>query len=206
MSHVMHNPHIHSERDFSDVTGVILAGGRSRRMGQDKATLKVAGLTLFERAHNTLSSVFSQVLIAGDRPDLATAETPCFADIYPGSALGGIHTGLVAAQTPWIFVVPCDLADPDPGLVIHLLSYRHGQDVVVPRSDDGFEPVFALYHKNCLAPMEKMLQHGNFRVYDFYNQVRVRYIDAHELPTNWEKSLLNLNSPKDLADMTRETQ
>ena len=185
MPSVMQNTHNQQQIDTSEVTGVILAGGRSTRMGQDKATLKIAGLTLFDRARGMLDSIFSRVLIAGDRPDLATARCPCFADIYPGSALGGIHAGLVAAQTPWIFVVPCDLAYPDADLVRYLLHQRNACEAVVPRTPGGFEPVFALYHKNCLAPMEELLHSGNYRIYDFYNQVRVRYVDAQQFPTDW---------------------
>ena len=190
--------------DTSDITGVILAGGRSRRMGRDKATLKIAGHTLFERARDALGSVFERLLIAGDRPDLASATAPCFADKYPGSALGGIHGGLSAARTPWVFITPCDLAAPDANLVRHLLHHRHGYDAVVPRTVDGFEPVFALYHKNCLPVMEQMLRAGNYRIYDFYDRIRVRVVETQEMPAGWETSLINLNSPHDLQQLGQE--
>ncbi len=196
--------HNHQLTDLSDVTGVILAGGRSRRMGRDKATLTVDGRTLFERMHDAFDGVFEQILIAGDRPDLASAAVPCFADEFPGSALGGIHGGLKAAQTPWIFVAPCDLAAPDAKLIRHLLPYRHNYEAVVPRTPAGFEPVFALYHKDCLPVMEQMLRAGNYRIYDFYDRIRVRVVETQEMPAGWETSLINLNSPHDLQQLGQE--
>ncbi len=190
--------------DLSDITGVILAGGRSRRMGRDKATLTVDGRSLFERVHEAFNAVFEQLLIAGDRPDLASKAVPSFADEFPGSALGGIHGGLKAAQTPWIFVAPCDLAAPDPNLIRHLLPYRHNYDAVVPRTPAGFEPVFALYHKNCLPLMEQMLRAGNYRIYDFYDRIRTRFVGSDELPPGWQTALVNLNSPVDLEQFSLE--
>ncbi|BCR03706.1 hypothetical protein DESUT3_07750 [Desulfuromonas versatilis] len=183
---------------------MILAGGRSRRMGRDKACLEIDGQTLFSRTREMLCSVFDQVLIGGDRPDLATAQIPCVSDIYPGSALGGLHGALSAARTPWIFAVPCDLAHPDPELVRFILARKDGWDVVVPRSPAGLEPVFALYHKNCLGPMERMLARGDFRIYDFYHQVHVRYLDSETLPAGWARALRNLNTPEDLRRMSKE--
>lgn len=200
----MHISHNQQMTDHSDITGVILAGGRSRRMGRDKATLKLAGRTLFDRAYDAFKSVFEQILIAGDRPDLASLAVPCFADEFPGSALGGIHGGLKAAQTPWIFVAPCDLAAPDPNLIRYLLPYRHSHDAVVPRTTAGFEPVFALYHKNCLPVMEQMLRAGNYRIYDFYDRIRIRFVESDELPNGWQTALVNLNSPLDLEQHSQE--
>lgn len=197
--------HNRQSTDHSDITGVILAGGRSRRMGRDKATLPLAGRTLFERAYDAFEPVFEQILIAGDRPDLASEAVSCFADEFPGSALGGIHGGLKAAQTPWIFVAPCDLAAPDPNLIRHLLPYRHNHDAVVPRTTAGFEPVFALYHKNCLPVMEQMLRADNYRIYDFYDRIRIRFVESDELPNGWQTALVNLNSPLDLEQLSQET-
>ncbi|MBW6507952.1 MAG: molybdenum cofactor guanylyltransferase [Desulfuromonadales bacterium] len=198
--------HNQQTSDHSDITGVILAGGHSRRMGRDKATLTLTGRTLFDRAHDALSGIFKRVLIAGDRPDLASETIPCFTDKYPGSALGGIHGGLCAARTPWIFVIPCDLAAPDPFLIRHLLPYRNGYEAVVPRTTKGFEPVFALYHKSCLPVMEQMLRAENYRIYDFYDRIHIRLVESCEMPIGWERSMTNLNSPADLALLTREVQ
>lgn len=199
----MQNPHNASDL-CPGVTGVILAGGRSRRMGRDKATLEIDGQTLFDRILAMLQGIFSQVLIAGDRPDLATAQIPCVPDIYPGSALGGLHGALKAAATPWVFVIPCDLPYPDERLIRLMLDYREGHEVVVPRTPQGLEPVFALYHKTCLSLMEEMLRRGDYRIYDFYPQVRVHQLDVQILPADWQRALLNINTPEDLRSLKKE--
>lgn len=190
---------------FPDVTGVLLAGGKSRRMGQDKARLALNGRPLVDSALTLLERLFTQILIAGDRPDLARANRPAVADVYPGSALGGLHTGLRAAATDWIFVVPCDMPFPDIRIARRLLERRAGADAVVPRTPDGYEPVFALYHKNCLPQMEAMLRRGQFRIYDFYQRIHIRYVDPPELPAGWRRALLNLNTPDQLAQLKEKS-
>lgn len=188
----------------TDITGVLLAGGQSSRMGRDKATLAMAGQRLSDRTLAMLRGLFARVLIAGDRPDLATAEVPCVADRFPGSALGGIHGALVAAATPWVFVAPCDLAFPDAELARYLLDRRTGCDVVVPRTPAGLEPVFALYHENCLPPIERLLIRRDYRIYDFYPEVRVNIVDLLEFPGDWQRALTNLNAPEDLRRLDKE--
>jgi len=199
----------HTEEDqhiYTDVTGVLLAGGKSQRMGRDKALLQVAGKTLFESSLKLLMQFFSRIIIAGNRPDLEQPGIVSIADIYPGSALGGLHTGLSAAETDWIFVAPCDMPYPDARIIERLLAERSGVDAVVPRTPDGYEPVFALYHKNCLTPMESMLRQSQFRIYDFYLQINIRYLDPPELPVGWERALLNLNTPEQLTGLLEDDQ
>ena len=199
----MQNTHTET---YPDVTGVILAGGKSRRMGTDKAHLKLSGHSLFELSLELLQTFFSTIIIAGDRPDLARPGILSIADIYPGSALGGLHNGLQAATTDWIFVAPCDMPYPDARIVKTLLQNRDAVDAVVPRTTAGYEPVFALYHKNCLPQMEAMLQHNQFRIYDFYQRIPIRYLDPPDLPEGWQRSLLNINTPEQLALIEKEKQ
>lgn len=202
----MQNPHNEEKPAdrYPDVTGVLLAGGQSRRMGQDKALLKFNGQPLFERSLALLHRFFSKVIIAGDRPDLAGPDIPAVQDRYPGSALGGLHTGLKTAQTDWICVAPCDMPFPDGRIIERLLAQRNGFDAVVPRTPEGYEPVFALYHKNCLAQMEEMLRRNQFRIYDFYQRINIRYLDPPELAAGWQRALLNVNTPRDLARIKEE--
>lgn len=201
----MQNPHIEkTSHPYRDVTGVLLAGGKSRRMGRDKAMLEVFGEPMFRRTLKLLEDFFSTILIAGDRPDLAPSGIPVVPDIYPGSALGGLHTGLKTAKTDWIFVVPCDMPCPDIRIMELLLQNRNGHDAVVPRTAAGYEPVFALYHKNCLPHMESMLQQDQFRIYDFYQRINIRYLDENQLPEGWQKSLFNINTPDDFNRIAKE--
>jgi molybdopterin-guanine dinucleotide biosynthesis protein A len=200
----MQIPHIDSKPLYPDVTGVILAGGRSVRMGRDKACLEVDGTTFFARIADLLRGLFPQVLIAGERPDLAVADLPYVADLYPGSALGGLYTGLTTADTPFIFVAPCDIPFPDAGLIRALVDRRAGFDVVVPRTAAGLEPLFAVYGKGCLAAMRSMLERGHYRVYDLFPQLHVCELSRRELPAGWERALRNVNTPEEYRRIKEE--
>lgn len=199
-----HIERIQEDQRFADVTGVILAGGRSSRMGRDKAGLELGGLSFFERILSVFRSLFPHILIAGDRPDLAAPDLPCFPDVYPGSALGGLHTGLLAAETPYIFVAACDMPCPDPAMIRALVARRRGHDVVVPKTPSGLEPLFALYGKGCLQPMRALLEAKNYRIYDFYPEVRVRYLEPNEFPAGWKRTLVNVNTPEELQRCQEE--
>jgi molybdopterin-guanine dinucleotide biosynthesis protein A len=202
----MQIPHSASKiSPYPDVTGVIMAGGRSSRMGRDKARLEVEGTTFFARVATVFRELFPQVLIAGERPDLAGPDLPFVPDSYPGSALGGLYTGLAAADTPFIFVAPCDMPFPSAELIRLILDQRTGYDVVVPRTPAGLEPLFAVYGKNCLEPMRDMLERGHYRIYDFFPQMRVRELADGELPAGWERALRNVNTPEEYLRIKEES-
>jgi len=173
-------------------------------MGHDKACIKIAGEPLFFHTLDMLRRYFKLVIIAGNRPDFELGGIRVVPDIYPGSALGGLYTGLFTATTDWIFVAPCDMPYPDPRILELLLESRNGSDAVVPRTPGGYEPVFALYHKNCLPYMEEMLRTGQLRIHAFFQQVKVRFLDWQKMPADWERSLLNINTPEQLAELRKE--
>ncbi len=183
---------------YHDVTGVILAGGKSTRMGQDKALLELDGTPIFERVLTAFRQCFARTLIAGNRPDLARPELPYFADRYPGSALGGLLTGLACAETPFIFVTACDLPFIRPGTIRAVIEQRNGWDAIVPNPPTGPEPLFALYAKSCLPAIEAHLKRGNYRILDIYADLSVRFLAENELPIDWHASLSNINTPEDL--------
>lgn len=187
---------------FQDITGVILAGGKSSRMRRDKALLEVEGVSLFQRMLQTLQELFPQVLIAGDRKDLAQPGVPCYADPFPGSSLGGIYTGLLYSHTDYIFVAPCDMPFPDPELIRLIIAERQGFDAVVTLTPAGPEPCFALYSRRCLEPIKKMLDKGDYSIKgNFYTLITVRYVDAALLPEGWQRSLVNVNTPEEYRSL-----
>ena len=185
-----------------DITGVILVGGKSRRMGKDKAFLEFLGKPLLERVLEIYRERFHRILLVGDRPErFAGYGLPVLEDIFPGSALGGLYTGLCHAPTEYVFISPCDLPFPNKDVLDHICSLRKGFDAVVPTTQRGFEPLFALYAKKCIEPMRRLLESGNYCVYDFYPQVRIRYVPDEELaPLAREGgSFLNINTPEEFA-------
>lgn len=185
---------------LSDVTGVILVGGRSSRMGRDKALLSLGGAPLVARVIEAFRRVFARTVLVGDRGERFRAfGVDVISDIHPGSALGGLYTGLARAGTPYVFVAACDVPWPDSRVIAHLCSLRSGYDVVVPRTDGGFEPLFAVYGTGCLPAVERMLRQGNCRIYDFYPEVRTRQVTMAELAglAAPERTFVNVNTPSE---------
>lgn len=165
-----------------DITGVILVGGKSSRMGRDKAMLPLYGTILFDKVLDTLRVGLERVILVGDHPERFEGYgLKIYPDIFPGSSLGGLYTGLSRADTPYIFASACDLPFTDPSILRLILALREGFDAVVPLNGVYQEPLFALYHKNCLEPMRKLLDARNYRIYDFYPQVRTRNVTPEEI-------------------------
>lgn len=190
-----------------DITGIILVGGKSRRMGRDKAFLELGNKTLLAGVAEAFQDCFDRVLLVGDDGDrFAGFDLPVVRDIYPGSALGGLYTGLHSAKTKHIFVSSCDLPFPNREIIRYLCAQRAGFDAVVPSLADGYEPLFAVYAKSCLGPIRSLLESGNLCVYDFYPQVEVRYVTPEELaPFDREgRAFLNINTPEQFERVRKE--
>ena len=188
------------------VTGVILAGGMSTRLGRDKAVEPLAGQPLIGRVLSMLSDVTdTSVVVVNDEARGAELPLPedvaVAVDAYPDSgSLGGIFTGLQAASANWALVVACDMPFLNPTLLARMLELRTDHDVIVPVLDGRPEPTHALYSKACLPHMEERLQHGKLKITGFYEDVRVRYITEDEvnLLDPDRLSFFNVNTQDDL--------
>ena len=150
--------------DTDGVTGIVLAGGRSRRLGRDKAVETIAGQALIARVLDSLSHVADElVVVVNNREreeELPLPDSVVTAvDIYPDTgSLGGIFTGLSASSNEWGVVVACDMPFLNLELLEHLLSFRAGHDLVVPVVDHRPEPTHAAYSKVCLPAIETRLR------------------------------------------------
>ena len=185
-----------------DITGIILVGGQSRRMGRDKAFLEIDGRPLFEIVLDLFRANFPRILLVGNREERFTPyQLPVLPDIYPGSSLGGLYTGLYHAQTEHVFVSSCDLPFPSEKVLRHLCSLKESFDAVVPSTSYGYEPLFALYSKSCLAPIKAQLETGEYCAFSYYPQLNIRYVPPAELaPLDPEaRAFLNLNTPEEFA-------
>ncbi len=196
-----------NQGNCSDITGVILVGGKSRRIRCDKAFLHIAGKAFFERVLEIFGERFDRLILVGNQAErFAGYGLPVLPDIYPGSALGGLYTALYHSATEHVFVSSCDLPFPNQAVVGHLCSLKSGFDAVVPTLAHGFEPLFALYAKSCLGPMRELLESGNFCAYGYFPQVRVRYVKDEELARldRDGRSFVNVNTPEDLERIRKE--
>ncbi|WP_020674519.1 molybdopterin-guanine dinucleotide biosynthesis protein B [Geopsychrobacter electrodiphilus] len=189
-------------------SGVILAGGESRRMGSDKSLLALAGERFIERSYQLMASLFEEVLIVTNSPELY-ADIPCrkVPDLYRGQgALAGIHSGLQHASQPQIFVVACDMPFLQPELIRHLCAEIGQADVHIPRTDSGLEPLHSCYRKSCLTAIETLLQNNGRRITDFFPALRVTELCAEACKKfdTEGRSFHNINTPQDYFSL-RET-
>ena len=187
-----------------EVTGVLLAGGKSRRMGEDKRSLVVGEQTILERGLAVLSSIFQEVLvvIAQDSP-LLGVDARVVRDLVPDcGSLGGLYTGLMQATTPSIFLVACDMPFLDPVVIAQFTSRRATADIVMAKLGARLHPMHALYGKGCLPVMEQMILARQFKIQEMVSQasLRVQYVTEAELLTidpSW-RSFYNVNTQADL--------
>ena len=190
-----------------DVQGFILVGGASRRMGQDKAQLRLGPETMFERIAAELSPVASSVTLVGSPQAYVGHSLPTVPDVYEKwGALGGIHAALSAAKTDWIIVIACDLPFVTRDLFERLKSFAEESpfesiDSIVPlQPDDRPQPVCALYRRQtCLPEIERLVSAGEHTPRALLANVRTRYVQLPELGDlpGAENFFLNLNTPQD---------
>lgn len=183
-------------------TGVILAGGKSARMGADKAFLQLGREAMIERVAAEIKNVFSEVLVAGGNAEtgrrLGLRVVP---DRFSGCGpLGGIHAALNAASYGLALVVACDMPFASRELAVLLMEKAEGYDVAVPRRGIYLEPLFAVYRKTCLPAIEESLMMSCYKIVDFYPRVRVNYVNEEEWRAlaDPDKVFFNVNTPHDL--------
>ena len=191
---------------MGQVSGIVLAGGMSRRLGRNKALEPLGGAPLISRVLARLSKVTDQsVVVVNDASRQAELPLPPDArvamDMYPGGgSLGGIYTGLRAADGQWGLVVACDMPFLNLELMERMLSLRDGYDAVVPVLDGRPEPTHALYSKACLPHMKARLDADDLKIAGFFEDVRVNYMaegDVESLDPD-RLSFFNVNTQEDL--------
>lgn len=195
---------------LSDVSAVILAGGKSSRYGTNKAFVKVDGIALIERVAEVLRSVFEQIVIVTNSPeDYSHLNMPMHRDVIPGlGPLGGIYTGLQMISTDGGFFVACDMPFLNPDLIRYMVSLRNEKarfDVVIPRITWKLEALHALYGKKCIPPIKELFHSGNYQIVPLFQHVFVRYVETEEI-TRFDpqlRSFLNINRPQELQKIER---
>jgi molybdopterin-guanine dinucleotide biosynthesis protein A len=188
-------------KNMSEVTGIILAGGVSKRLSyRNKALLKIGGESVIERVIGALSRATESILLITNSPrELEHLGLPMFGDILPGSgSLGGIYTGLKVSKTHHNLIVACDMPFVRPHLLTFLINQKKNYDVVVPVTPDGHHPACAIYSKNCIEPIEAQIKAGDLRIADFFPHVKVNRMDIGALyPCHDSNMFFNINTRED---------
>lgn len=190
---------------MEDGSLVILSGGQNTRMGQNKAFLRVRDVPIIEKIIGELGTVFKEIIIVTNDPHAykGLQNIRIVTDIYPGKGpLSGIHAGLTHASLDRSLIVACDMPFVARKTAQRLFRQSRGWDVTVPVIEGKYQPLFAIYAKSCLKPIEQQLQAGIYKITSFYSQVRVREIDYSELNNGIvpEKFFYNVNTPAELEE------
>jgi molybdenum cofactor guanylyltransferase len=190
----------------TNITAIVLAGGKSTRIGTSKSSLKIGESRLIDRVLDTLSQFTSSAIIVTneDQPDPTKTHrlnSRVFPDIYPGKGpLGGIYTGLSYSESTYNLVVGCDMPFLNSDLIQYLINCAHGADIVAPKIGKWIEPLHAIYSKNCLPTIEALIQDGQLQIIRLFDLVNTRYVTENEIakfdPDH--KSFMNVNTEGDL--------
>ena len=172
--------------------------------GKNKALLSIGGQTIMDRLYNTLRGFFDEVLLVTNNPlQYLSWDLTIVTDLFPiRSSLTGIHAGLFYASAPHAFITACDTPFLKTELIRVLLEeLEPKQDVIMPVTGKGNEPLCAIYSKRCIKPIERQLKSKDPKIVNFFPKVRVKEIPEARLRSADPHlvSFFNINTPKDLA-------
>jgi len=189
------------------LTVAVQAGGRSSRMGSDKALLRLDGIPLIERLLQRVSGLGEEILITTNRPqDYQYLGLRMASDPEPGAgALHGLRTALEAARGQTVLVLACDMPFVSRPLLEHMLQLAEAADLVVPRRGGEYEPLHAVYSKGCLPALEAALQRGQRRMISFFPSLDLHTVEQEEIDRLDPEGLsfFNVNTPEDLRKAER---
>jgi molybdopterin-guanine dinucleotide biosynthesis protein A len=184
------------------ITGIILSGGKSSRMGVNKAFIEIDGVPIISRIHGLFKELFQEIIIVANEKELfGRFDANIYSDLFPNcGVLGGLYTGLFFSSFPYSFCVASDMPFLKESVIEYLMNSIDHFDVIVPKAEDGLQPLHAIYSKDCLKPMREIIEKGKYKVIDFYPMVKIKIIEQHEFrsldPTG--ESFINVNTPEEL--------
>jgi len=186
-----------------NASGIILAGGKNTRMGQNKSFLSINGERLIDKTLNLYRQIFTDIIIVTNDPlsYIEFTDAAIATDIYRGKGpLGGIYTGLFYAKNDYAFVCPCDMPFLKKDFVDYLLAQNGKCDVIVPETAEGYQPLHAVYSRNCLPSIRRLILMDKLKITGFYRDMQVLPISEEQIRSFNEDGRLfqNLNTPEEL--------
>jgi molybdopterin-guanine dinucleotide biosynthesis protein A len=192
------------------LTVCIQAGGQSSRMGEDKALKPFLGRPLIQRVMDRLSPIADEVIVTTNRPsDYIFLNARLVSDLKPDrGALGGLYTAVASASHPIVAVVACDMPFASTRLIEGMtrLMVEQEADVVIAKSEEGYEPLHAVYRREtCLPAIESAIDADKWKVIAWFPQVKVYEMTAEELNSLDPDGLAfwNVNIPEEFAEAER---
>lgn len=198
------------DRGMEGVSAFVLAGGKSSRMGADKAFVELGGRRLLNRALELAGAVTSDVRIVGSAEKFARFGRVVEDEFPDCGPLGGIHAALRASRTELNFILAVDLPFVEVGLLTYLVNEAHaGRAVVtVPHAGGGWQPLCAVYRREFAAVAETALRQNRNKIDPLYGMVEVREVNESELQKRGFSLNMfrNLNTPQEVREANREAR
>jgi molybdopterin-guanine dinucleotide biosynthesis protein A len=186
------------------MTGIVLSGGENRRMGTDKAFLKVAGVPLIEHVLRSLKDVFQDIIIVTNVPQrYAAYGVKMVSDaIAVRGPLTGIYSGLLQSSDEYNFVVACDMPYLNSRLISYIAGLAAGNDIVVPSIGGLLEPLHAIYRRQLITVIENEIRQDRKQIRGIFGRAKVRYVTEDEIDRfdPERKSFKNLNTPEEYEE------
>ncbi|HSJ86132.1 MAG TPA: molybdenum cofactor guanylyltransferase [Anaerolineales bacterium] len=188
------------------LTVCIQAGGQSSRMGEDKALKMFLGRPLIQRVVERLSPIADELIVTTNRlEDYSFLNLRLIPDLKPGrGALGGLYTAIASASNPFVAVVACDMPFASATFLdaATKLMVQEGADVVIARSEEGYEPLHAVYRREtCLAAIEAAIEADQWKVIAWFPKVNLRVLTQDEIKHIDPDGLAfwNVNTPEEFT-------
>ena len=177
------------------ITGILLAGGKSSRMGTDKGLIEWQGRTFTEHILSALTEVCKEIMIISANPVYQHFGWPVYPDLVKDKGpLGGVYTGLHSSSTEGNLVVSCDIPLLDASFLRSLLAAAKDHEVCITANAAGqWEPLAGYYHRRCLKIFERMLQLDRLKMEEAIRQTDYHVIRMEEYP----EQLRNINTKED---------
>ncbi len=176
------------------LTGIVIAGGKSSRMGQNKALMNFKGKRLIDNAISVINPLVDTVIISSNDllPDISYLQIQ---DKYTGiGPISGLYSCLLASNSECNLIIPCDVPLVSAQFYEDLIDSIKGYDAVIPRLPDGkLEPLVAIYSKNILEIIHQQILEKNYKLINLFSLIKVKYIDVKD--TSMFK---NVNRPEDI--------
>ena len=180
-----------------NITAIILAGGKSTRMGSDKGLMKLNNIAFVQHIIDAVKPLVNETIIISDNQKHDAFGLKRYNDIISNvGPLGGLYTGLHYSKTEVNLVISCDVPMINSELILELLkNYSSEYDVIQTKSNEKTMPLVAIYNKACLPETEKWIKKGQLRVREFVASRKLKTITLNE---KLEAQLFNINTPEQL--------
>ena len=188
---------------YFDITGIILSGGKSSRMGENKSLLKIGNKTIIERIVELMKDIFSENIIITNTPDeYKFLQLPLYEDIYKWKGpLAGIHSGLTYSKTERNFVISCDTPLMIKEMIQYIVNFQTRKPIVFCRAAGYHQPLVGVYKKQIIIEIEKFLSDNDETTdksfHHFLKKVNAEIIDPQDLLFYKDELFFNVNSPDD---------